>query len=229
MTGRNEPLLEILQVLVSVTQNQLPGSITCVSVIQDGRLRDVVAPQLPKPFLETAYPRGAIVPRMDLATHRNEALKHGLADCWSQEVLSSAGNQIGCVDVYLDKHTPLGEAQTALLEGIAKLAGIVIQHREMYEQLAFQATRDPLTDLPNRRLFQDRLEQAIARRRGWSKSVSGSRVAWNASCSYISRCWMTIPTFNAIPRRARLLALRVCLSEFYDILRSRSDSRRGYS
>ena len=101
--------------------------------------------------------------RVDPVTRRNEALAHGLADCWSQEVLSSTGSQIGCVDVYLDKHTPLGEAQTALLEGVAKLAGIVIQHREMYEQLAFQATRDPLTDLPNRRLFQDRLEQAILR------------------------------------------------------------------
>jgi len=55
----------------------------------------------------------------------------------------------------------VGEAQTALLEGVAKLAGIIIQHREMYEQLAFQATSDPLTGLPNRRVFQDRLEQAI--------------------------------------------------------------------
>ena len=57
----------------------------------------------------------------------------------------------------------LGEAQTTLLEGVAKLAGIIIQHREMYEQLAFQATSDPLTELPNRRVFQDRLEQAIVR------------------------------------------------------------------
>ena len=53
--------------------------------------------------------------------------------------------------------------QTGLLEGFAKLAEIVIQHRAMYEQLALQAMRDPLTDLPNRRLFQDRLEQAILR------------------------------------------------------------------
>jgi diguanylate cyclase (GGDEF)-like protein len=163
MAGRNEPLLAILEVLVSVTQKQLPGSVACVSVIQEGRLRDVVAPGLPKPFREAAYPRRAIVGHVDPATRRNEALAHGLADYWSQEVLSSTGNQIGCVDVYLDKHTSLGETQTTLLEGVAKLAGIVIQHREMYEQLAFQATRDPLTDLPNRRVFQDRLEQAIIR------------------------------------------------------------------
>jgi diguanylate cyclase (GGDEF)-like protein len=160
MAGRNEPLLEILQVLASVTQQQLPGSAACFSVIQEGRLRDSVAPELPNEFLESAYPRGVIV---DSATRRNEARSHGLADCWSQEFLSSTGNQIGCVDVYRDKHTPRDEAETALLEGVANLAGIVIQHREMYDQLAFQASRDPLTDLPNRRLFQDRLEQAILR------------------------------------------------------------------
>lgn len=163
MAGRNEPLLAILQVLVSVIQKQFPGSVACVSVIQEGRLRDVVAPELPISFVESAYPRGSSFRPMDLATRRNHAIAHGLADCWSQEVFSSAGNQIGCVDVYLDKHTPMEEVQTKLLEGVAQLAGIVIQHREMYEQLAFQATRDPLTDLPNRRLFQDRLEQAILR------------------------------------------------------------------
>lgn len=163
MAGRNEPLLTILQVLVSVIQEQFPGSVACVSVVQEGRLRDVVAPGLPKQFLESAYARGSSVSRVDVALRRDQAAAHGLADCWSQDVLSSAGNQIGCVDVYLAKHAPLGDAQTTLLEGVTKLAGIVIQHREMYEQLAFQATRDPLTDLPNRRLFQDRLEQAILR------------------------------------------------------------------
>jgi GAF domain-containing protein len=163
MAGRNEPLLAILQVLVSVTQKLLPGAIACVSVIQDGRLRVVVAPGLPKLLLDSLYPRGSAARRVDPDTRRNEALAYGLADYWTKEVLSSAGHQIGCVEVYLDKRIPLGEAQTELFEGVAKLAEIVIQHREMYEQLAFQATRDPLTNLPNRRVFEDRLEQAILR------------------------------------------------------------------
>jgi diguanylate cyclase (GGDEF)-like protein len=163
MTGRNEPLREILQELVSVTQRQLPASVVCVSVIHEGRLRGVVAPGLPKSLLESVYPCGAPLRSVNAPSSRNEALARGLLKCWSQEVLSSAGNQICRVDVYLEKDTPLGDAQAALLEGVAKLAGIVIQHRDMYEQLAFQAARDPLTDLPNRRLFQDRLEQAILR------------------------------------------------------------------
>jgi diguanylate cyclase (GGDEF)-like protein len=163
MAGRNEPLLAILQVLASVTQKQLPGSVACFSVIQEGLLSDVVGPGLPSLLLESAYPRGGAVRSADPAVRRNQAITHGFADCWSRDVLSSMGKQIGCVDVYLDKNTPVGEFQTGLLEGFAKLAEIVIQHRAMYEQLALQAMRDPLTDLPNRRLFQDRLEQAILR------------------------------------------------------------------
>jgi len=170
MAGRNEPLLMILQALVSVTQEQLPGSIACFSVIQDGRLREVVGPALPKQYLETAYTPGAAVRRIGSAAHRREALVHGLKDCWSQEVLSNKGNQIGRVDIYVNKRP--GEAQLAFLEGVAKLASVVIQHREMYEQLAFQATRDPLTNLPNRRLFQDRLEQAIMRAQRYQEKVA---------------------------------------------------------
>jgi diguanylate cyclase (GGDEF)-like protein len=163
MAGRNEPLLAILQVLVSVTQNQLPGAVACFSVIQEGLLSDVVGPGLPALLLESAYPRGGVVRLVDPAIRRNQAVTHGFADCWSRDILSSMGKLIGCVDVYMDKNTPTGEVQTGLLEGFAKLAEIVIQHRAMYEQLALQAMRDPLTDLPNRRLFQDRLEQAILR------------------------------------------------------------------
>jgi diguanylate cyclase (GGDEF)-like protein len=163
MTGRNEPLREILQELVSVTEKQFPASVVCISVIHEGRLRGVVAPGLPKSFLDAAYPCGAPLRRMNSTDHRDEAPADGWSNRWSQEVSSSAGNQICRVDVYLAKDTALGEAQTSLFEGVAKLAGIVIQHRDMYEQLAFEAARDPLTDLPNRRLFQDRLEQAILR------------------------------------------------------------------
>jgi len=162
MAGRYEPLLEILKVLVLVTQKQFPGSVA-VSVIHDGLLSDVVAPDLPKWLLEVAYPRGAVMRHGDSALRRNEALLCGLSHSWSQEILSSTESQIGCVDVYLYEPGSVSEAQITLLEGVAKLAGIIIQHRGMYEQLAFQATCDPLTGLPNRRVFQDRLEQAILR------------------------------------------------------------------
>jgi len=161
MTGRNEPLLNILQALVSAAQKECPGSAVCISVIEEGRQRDVVAPDLTKAFLETAYSPGAIFQPVDTANRRSQALVHGLGGYWTRQIFSSSGNQIGCVDVYLDKHTSLGEAQTTLFEGIANLTSIVIQHDEMFQQVKSLAMTDSLTDLPNRRLFQDRLGQAI--------------------------------------------------------------------
>jgi diguanylate cyclase (GGDEF)-like protein len=172
MTGRNEPLLAILEALVAVTENQLGDAVACFSVIQDGRFREVVAPRLPKSFLNSWYTRGTTVTDPKSPAQRAEAAACGWKDCWSQAILSAAGNQIGCVEVFLKHRTSRGEPHEALLEGVANLAGIVIQHRDMYEQLAFQATRDPLTDLPNRRLFQDRLEQAVLRARRYRERVA---------------------------------------------------------
>ena len=172
MAGRNEPLLEILQVLVSVMEKQLPGSVACITTIQDGRLRDVVSPNLPALFLEATYPVGEIVHYVDPLTRRKEALSHGLVDYWTQEIFSSPGTLIGSVDVYMDKRALLGEAPPTLLEGFAKLTSIVIQHHEMFEQLKFLAMCDSLTDLPNRRVFQDRLQQAILRAQRENEKVA---------------------------------------------------------
>ena len=81
----------------------------CFSVIQEGFLSDVVAPELPLLLLESAYPRGGAVRPVDAAARRDQAIAHGFADCWTRDVLSSMGKHIGCVDVYLD--TPVAESK----------------------------------------------------------------------------------------------------------------------
>jgi diguanylate cyclase (GGDEF)-like protein/PAS domain S-box-containing protein len=45
----------------------------------------------------------------------------------------------------------------------ADLAAIAVNRQTLMEQLEFQATHDPLTELPNRLLYQDRLANAMAR------------------------------------------------------------------
>lgn len=53
----------------------------------------------------------------------------------------------------------------------AKVAGVVLnvrdvsEHHALEEQLRFEALHDPLTGLPNRELFRDRVAQALARQR----------------------------------------------------------------
>lgn len=45
----------------------------------------------------------------------------------------------------------------------ARLAGMVSERKTLEQRLEFQALHDPLTSLPNRTLFTDRFEQALAR------------------------------------------------------------------
>jgi diguanylate cyclase (GGDEF)-like protein len=45
-----------------------------------------------------------------------------------------------------------------------RMAGMVSERKILEQRLEFQAFHDPLTDLPNRALFEDHLEQALARK-----------------------------------------------------------------
>ncbi|MBI1879990.1 MAG: EAL domain-containing protein [Chloroflexi bacterium] len=47
----------------------------------------------------------------------------------------------------------------------SRMAAIAIEHHQLADQLAHQAQHDALTGLPNRPLFEDRLQQAIAHAR----------------------------------------------------------------
>ena len=52
MTGKNEPLPEILSTLCSLMQQQLPGAVGAISLFQDGQLREIVGLGLPGSFID---------------------------------------------------------------------------------------------------------------------------------------------------------------------------------
>jgi diguanylate cyclase (GGDEF)-like protein/PAS domain S-box-containing protein len=60
---------------------------------------------------------------------------------------------------------PYTAADLRLLESLADQIAAAIERKQRYEQQEFLALHDPLTGLPNRRLFEDRLEGALARSR----------------------------------------------------------------
>ena len=182
LTGKNEPLQNVLEAACHMVQRQLPGSLAAVSVFCDGRFKEIVSPDLPGDFLERRYALEALgdavgrdpvnpgsrEPQFCLletapawSELRNLAAHHQLVSVWSHPIVSSSDLVLGNLEVYFRAARKADLVEEQVLHGTAQLAAIAINHRHLYEELTFQASRDPLTELPNRRMLHERLEQAI--------------------------------------------------------------------
>jgi diguanylate cyclase (GGDEF)-like protein len=86
------------------------------------------------------------------------AAAFGYAPSPPKELRDASGERIGMVQMFV----PAGRAfrWQAMLDQMAQLASVAIENSLLYERLAFQAQHDTLTGLPNRLLFQDRVQQA---------------------------------------------------------------------
>jgi diguanylate cyclase (GGDEF)-like protein/PAS domain S-box-containing protein len=100
------------------------------------------------------------------ADFRDLALTHDLRACWSTPIFASDGERVlGAFAVYARQaDDPSGEL-LELVGLLTHVAAIAIERKESEDRLAHQSFHDPLTDLPNRTLFLDRLGQALARSR----------------------------------------------------------------
>ena len=96
------------------------------------------------------------------------AEKAELRSCVSNPILSSKGKVLGTFAIYHRRPITPTQEEVDIITSFSHLASIAIEQKaaEKNEQLATQliwkqANYDNLTDLPNRRMFQDRLEQEI--------------------------------------------------------------------
>jgi diguanylate cyclase (GGDEF)-like protein len=89
----------------------------------------------------------------------------------AKELREASGERIGWLQLF----GPAGGAVEwqPFLDQMAQLASVAIENSLLYERLAFQAQHDTLTGLPNRLLFQDRVQQAsrVALRHGKKAAV----------------------------------------------------------
>jgi diguanylate cyclase (GGDEF)-like protein len=97
---------------------------------------------------------------------------HGLKACWAIPVRGSEQNTLGVLAIFCREHRQPTEHDAQMLEMAGKLATISIEHHQTTRQLAHLVRHDPLTGLPNRILFADRLEQALAASRRSGKNVA---------------------------------------------------------
>ena len=188
MVAEGCPLADVLAAIAQHVESQVAGAkVAMQRVADDGMtLRLACAPGLSAPFAaaldgieaDLDSPVGASL----LAGHpvtvgdfgseemwprvRDAAISDGYRSCWIAPVVSaSKGTLIGTFALYwCQPHRPPPPEQRVMDEAMS-LATVAFERYRIEEELAFRATHDSLTCLPNRTLLYDRINQALARRR----------------------------------------------------------------
>ncbi|MDO9103536.1 MAG: EAL domain-containing protein [Methylovulum sp.] len=181
-----EPLINVLNLIVHIAEHMYPGSLCSILLLdKNGRqLRLGAAPSLPEFYnlaidgavigdgagsCGTAAYQGRRVIVEDIKHHpywhdfADLAARAELASCWAEPIFSSKEEVLGTFAIY--HRTPYcpSEAMLDELKDLAQLASIAIEKKSSEEQIIHLAFFDALTNLPNRRLFLDRLEDALAK------------------------------------------------------------------
>jgi PAS domain S-box-containing protein len=157
MVATGEPLAEILDGLCRLAEEQAPGVLASVLLLDGNCLRHGAAPSLPAAYTDaidgvaigpcvgscgTAAYSGKQVIVEDIATdplwadYRDAALPHSLRACWSTPIFSSQQRRvIGTFAMYYrEPRTPILRDQ-AVIEQITHLAGAAIDHKLTQEEL----------------------------------------------------------------------------------------------
>jgi diguanylate cyclase (GGDEF)-like protein len=74
-----------------------------------------------------------------------------------------AGKSTGLVELTVERESVFDRDRLRLASTMATEAGIMLENARLVEQLRHRAFHDPLTGLPNRALFRDRLAHALER------------------------------------------------------------------
>jgi diguanylate cyclase (GGDEF)-like protein len=169
-------------------EDQLPGAISSILLLDKaGRcLTTASAPHLPDAYNQatngvvigpkvgscgTAAYRNEIVIVEDIASdplwedYKDLALPYELRACWSMPIRNYQGEVLGTFALYHKKPSLPNDDEIELIQSTARLAGIAIEKKQSEMELEHMAHMDQLTGLPNRVLFMDRLNQALARAR----------------------------------------------------------------
>jgi diguanylate cyclase (GGDEF)-like protein/PAS domain S-box-containing protein len=186
MVAHNEPLTITLAELAQLAERQCPGCICAIYLEVDARLVLTAAPSMHSDLAEHVRELdiGASGSVMGIASFRHETAvvldldedqvlgriapelsRHELKACWAMPVISGQGGRLGVIALFSRKREKPSAADHHVLTLTSHLATIAIDHRKLIDQLAHQARHDVLTGLPNRMMFEDRLQQALAQAR----------------------------------------------------------------
>ncbi len=178
MIARDQPLTGVLHELVGIVEAQYPHFTGAVLRLQDDRLYAAAAPAVAVPCIEAIDGRrpaeiggairdalgGAVAPGNGEATGADfaQAVRAG---GYARVMAAPVRDQRGVVLAVLAAFVGADAGDTSdagvLLNEMAQIAAIAIEQYRLTQQLLHQARYDELTDLPNRVLLHDRLEQGV--------------------------------------------------------------------
>jgi diguanylate cyclase (GGDEF)-like protein/PAS domain S-box-containing protein len=175
LVARNEPLEKILTHLSQMVERQCPDLQCAILLLRDGQMVQAAGVSLPASAVESIQDvSGAELSCTPAPIGLREMLPgpHLGASC-SVPILAGSGAVLGAFAVCCGISRKPAAHELDLIGKTSRLAAIAIEQRHLTDKLAHQAQHDALTGLPNRVLFEDRLQQALhaARRRGWLIAV----------------------------------------------------------
>jgi diguanylate cyclase (GGDEF)-like protein/PAS domain S-box-containing protein len=181
MIAQDRPLKQIITALIAIAEDHIPGARACFLLVHGGEVT-AIAPHLPEAALLSMRARpvtiaaamcGNLNSARQSASHdlsagslppdfSREMTANGLGHCWAIPIDDGDGSPLGVWSVFARQTFVPDEFTSGLCDTITHLANLSIRRQENADSLARRAHHDPLTGLPNRSLFADRLDQAIA-------------------------------------------------------------------
>jgi diguanylate cyclase (GGDEF)-like protein/PAS domain S-box-containing protein len=183
MVAENRPFFDILEELVRLVERMYPAALASAVMLTDGRVEHA-APNLPEAFRDalTQQLKSTECEIYDVSHYQNQPVRcshmdsdrlwdelrseiadHDLRTCWSILLRSGTGAVRGLFSVYHQHPLEPDRSAIELLDMVGRLITIASEHRDLSAQLAYQAHHDWLTGLPNRQLFEDRLNHGLSR------------------------------------------------------------------
>ncbi|MDQ6982382.1 MAG: sensor domain-containing diguanylate cyclase, partial [Mariprofundus sp.] len=181
-------LTKILNKINIMIEQETPDAKSSILLLdqQGEHLLSASAPSLPTAYNEAIH-GGAIGPNAgscgtaayrkkliiveDISTdplwadYKALAMAHGLYACWSMPICNIQKEVIGTFALYYSEPRKPKQSEIDSLKAAVYLAAIAIEHCHAEEKLRQMAHYDPLTGLPNRAMFMDRLKMGLAQAR----------------------------------------------------------------
>lgn len=95
------------------------------------------------------------------SSHKAKALSYGLKACWSAPVFDNQDELLAIFAIYYDEVRSPTKIEELIIEKAVHLSSLAIQHYAAKRKINFMVFHDDLTGLPNRRLFDERVNIAI--------------------------------------------------------------------